>query len=98
MNWCHPMSISTLVKKYLGPNERLLYFMWSQFAHGSALAVEILQRTTPSRDVLDKVIVTLYAQYVLITRDLLDLAWGVIVTDDSENCKHEFDAIAVAGV
>ena len=97
-SWCHPTNISTLVNTYGGPDVRRLYALWSHFTHGSALSLEILQKMLPTQDALDKVIVAVYAQYVLITRDLIDLAWGVIVTYDSENCKREFNAIAVAGI
>lgn len=93
MNWLQgqkDLNISKLVEQYGGTNERLLYAWWSHFTHGSAVSVEILQRTTPTQDQLDKIVETVYGAYGLSTSDFLDFAWGSVITDDSQNCKDEF--------
>jgi hypothetical protein len=93
MKWCET---SKLVEQYGGVDERYLYAWWSHFTHGSAVALEILMRTVPSQDRLDKVITAVYAAYLLSTDEFLSFAWGPVVTSDSDSCKREFQAVMEA--
>lgn len=95
ISW-YPQGSSQLVETYGGLDERRLYASYSHFAHGSALALQTLQNTLPSQSTLDKVVVTVHYSYIEITRSLLELAWGKIVTQDSESCKSEFVEVAAA--
>lgn len=82
--------ISKLVEQYGGSELRCYYAQLSHFTHGSALALEVLQGTSPTRDQLDSAVLIVYGAYVPLTSDFLDFAWGLVVTADSESCKSEF--------
>jgi len=82
--------ISKLVEQYGGSEDRCFYAWWSHFTHGSASALEALQRTSPTQEPLDTVINVVYSRYMLSTSDFLDFAWGPVLTSDSESCKSEF--------
>jgi hypothetical protein len=85
--WCN---ISKLIKDYLGTDERTFYWHWSHFVHSSAVSIQILKKTIPTQDQLDKIIETIYKAYCLSTSDFLEFAWGPVITNDSQNCKNEF--------
>ena len=93
--WCET---SKLVEQYGGKDQRRLYAWWSHFTHGSALAMEMLIRTTPTQYRLDTVVATVYGSYVLLTDDFLNFAWGRIATQDSDSCKSEFQAVLKAWI
>ncbi|MHC4072566.1 MAG: DUF5677 domain-containing protein [Planctomycetota bacterium] len=90
MKW-HKNGISELIEQHGGPNSRRLYAWWSHFAHGSAVSVEMLQRTVPTQDQLDTTVAAVYGAYALSTSDFLDFAWGPVLTPDGESCKSDFD-------
>jgi hypothetical protein len=94
IKWCS--NTSDLIEQYGGSEQRRLYAWWSHFAHGSAVALEILMRTVPSQDRLDKVVTAVYCLYVLSTNEFLCFAWGPIATPDSDSCKREFQVVAEA--
>ena len=87
ITWCNT---SELIEKYGGSEQRRIYAWWSHFVHGSAAALEMLQRIAPTQDRLDTAVVTVYSSYVLSTSDFLDFAWGQIVTPDKDSCENEF--------
>lgn len=96
IKWCS--NTSDLIEQYGGSEQRRLYAWWSHFAHGSAVSMEMLMRTAPSQDRLDKVVTTVYTAYVLSTDEFLSFAWGPVATPDSNNCKREFQAVLKAGI
>ncbi len=87
MSWCNA---SNLLEQYGEREGRRLYALWSHFTHGSAVALQVLQRTVPTQDQLDTLVFAVYGAYCPSTSDFLDFAWGLVVTADSESCKSEF--------
>jgi len=93
--WCARLDgFSKLIENHKGPKERELYSFFSDFAHGSIIAVQILQNLQPSIELLEKPIKLVYSDYILSTKTFLDKVWGPIITNESEKCKREFNQVA----
>ena len=93
--WCARLGgITNLIKKYKSDEAYQLYSFFSDFAHGSVIAIRILQNQPPSAKLLEKTIKTLYSDYILSTKSFLDEVWGQIVTTESDKCKKDFDGVA----
>lgn len=93
--WCAKQGgYARLIEKYKGTNERKLYSFFSDFAHGSIIAIRILQNQQPSTSLLIKTIKLVSSDYILSTKSFLEEAWGPIVTEDSQKCKNEFNQLA----
>ncbi|MBA7653320.1 hypothetical protein ES703_61168 [subsurface metagenome] len=91
--WCKE-GYAKLVENYKGSKERELYSLFSDFAHGSVIAIRILQNQPPFAKLLEKTIKTLYSDYILSTKSFLDEVWGQIVTTESDKCNKDFDGVA----
>jgi len=59
------------------------------------MGIRILQNTPGiASELLMKLVDVTYSGYLCITKSFLDKAFGPIITQDSENCKKEFDEVA----
>jgi len=95
--WCvHADGITGLMKDFGDANEMKLYSQLSHFAHGSVIALQVLENTNPQgcAKFLDEVIKIIYLGYILSTKSFLNKAWGPIITPDSEACKNSFVQVA----
>lgn len=93
--WCAQSGgYSKLIQNHKGPEEREFYLFSSDFAHGSIIAIQILQNLKPSSKLLESLIQMVYSDYILSTKSFLDKVWGQIITNDSKKCKNEFYEIA----
>jgi hypothetical protein len=93
--WCAKQGGHTgLIKKYEGEDAIKLYSLWSHLAHGSVMGIRILQNTPGiASELLMKLIVGTYSSYLCATKSFLDKVFGLIITQDSENCKEEFNEV-----
>jgi hypothetical protein len=78
---------SKLVKDHKGPDERELYFFFSDFTHSSVNAIRTLQNLQAPPNLLESLVKLVYSDYICSTKSFLDKTWGEIVTGDSEKCK-----------
>jgi len=91
--WC-PEGYSSLVETYLGPEGKKLYSLFSDFVHGSIVALRFLENNNPQESWISKVIIVTYCGYINSAHSFLDKAWGPIITPDGEACKSAFVHVA----
>jgi hypothetical protein len=95
--WCVKQGgYSGLIEKYNGKDAKRNYFFFSEFSHGSVMAVKILQNiSNPDKNLLmmQDIVNLVYLGYLDETNSFLEKALGPIITSDSENCRKEFDEV-----
>jgi hypothetical protein len=93
--WCAKQGGHTgLIKKYESEDALKLYSFWSHLAHGSVMGIRILQNTPDiAAELLAKLVDVTYSGYLCVTKSFLDKTLGLIITQDSENCKKEFNEV-----
>jgi hypothetical protein len=95
--WCVKQGgYSGLIENYNGKDAKRNYFFFSEFSHGSVMAVKILQNiSNPDKNLLmmQDIVNLVYLDYLDGTNSFLKKVLGPIITSDSENCRKEFDEV-----
>ncbi len=94
-SWCARRGgITGLIEKFGRKNDRCLYNLLSQFAHGSIWAVQTLDgRILDPVGTLAMIVNGTYARYLRSSQSFVRFAWEPLTTPEGERCKSDFVSV-----
>lgn len=99
-SWCHKEGgITGLMNRLDRQQDRRLYSILSHFAHGSVVALQMLDGGIEDPEkYLAQSVASTFTRYLESSRAFLDFIWQPVITPEGERCKHDFNAVMSANL